>query len=871
MRALDGLDIRRSADERQAMGEGGRATVPLRVLWMRPAVCRRRSVLQVFRVATLALPSISVLALAGQDKQAGEKLFAEKVKPALQAHCLSCHSGSKPSGGLSLESRATLLKGGATGPAFDSPNPTGSLLLRAVNYRGPKMPPRGKLPKATIDAITEWAKLGAPWPEEKAKAAGHGAPVVDEQAKRFWSFRKVARPKIPSVRNVAWARTPIDAFVLSKLEKAGLQPAPEADRRTLLRRASYGLTGLPPSPEEVRAFEMDRSADAWEKVVDRLLASPHYGERWARHWMDVVRYAETNSFERDNPKPFVWRYRDYLIRSLNDDKPYDRQILEQLAGDELPDRTPETLIATGYYRLGAWDDEPADPLQARYDDLDDILTTTGQAFLGLTVNCGRCHDHKTDPFPQRDYYRLLAFFQGVNRYGIRGDDTVERMSLRPISPKEEQDRFRRESEAHRAKLEENRKRLDAIEAVAKADFLPVEHEEFRDEGKRLSLLAKRVPKVLSEGQFLEYRGLTEERDRLRRTPPKGLEMALCVTERAGAVAATHVLMRGNPHAKGEEVQPGFPSVLSPPEPSIVSPGVGAETSGRRLALARWIASSENPLTARVIANRVWQRHFGRGIVRSPNNFGYMGDPPTHPELLDYLASELVGNGWRLKALHKQILMSSTYRMSSTPSAKALAKDPANDLLQRFDMRRLDAEEIRDSILWANGSLDLKTMYGPSVYPEMPAEALAGQSIPGYGWRKATAADETRRAVYIHVKRSLPVPMLASFDSADTDFTCPVRFATTQPTQALGLLNSVWIHKQAARFAEGLLKQAFAGESDRVRVALTRVLQRNPARAEVERGIELIRSLREEHGASEEEALKQFCVVALSLNEFVYLD
>jgi Protein of unknown function (DUF1549)/Protein of unknown function (DUF1553) len=775
--------------------------------------------------------------------------------------------------------------------------------------------------------------MGLPWtpgPESApAPAARPGPPPVDAKAKQFWSFRPVRRPKVPSVKGRAWVRNPIDAFILAKLEKAGLKPAPPASKTALLRRAYYDLIGLPPSPEAVRAFLADRSPSAYEKVVDRLLASPQYGERWARHWLDLVRYAETNSFERDDPKPFAWRYRDYVIRSLNDDKPYDRFVREQLAGDEVPPATPERLIATGYYRVGQWDDEPVDSLQARYDELDDVVTTTGQVFLGLTVNCARCHDHKLDPIPQKDYYQFLAFFQGMRAYGERSAESVAAWSLRPIAPAAERQRFERESTAYRQERLAVETELAGIERTVSGDFTPVEKQDFGDPGKRVAILRKRVPARLSETAFQRYLEVSRRWEEIKKSPPRGIDQALCVTEGGPAPVKTFVLLRGNAHAQADPVEPGFPSVLSPPAP-LMTPPPGGLSCGRRLALASWIASARNPLTARVIVNRVWQYHFGRGIVRSPNNFGFQGTPPTHPELLDWLAATFVATkdegrrtederrrtevdrrrtederrttkverrtgarhsssvirhssspqpstlnpqtalGWRLKALHRLIMLSSAYRMSSRGNAKALAKDPENDRFWRFNMRRLAAEEIRDSVLAVNGSLNPK-MYGPSIYPAIPPEVLAGESIPGKGWPTSPPDEQARRSIYVHIKRSLTVPLLASFDGADTDFTCPVRFATTQPTQALGLLNSSFINRQAGVFAAYVHQQAGEDAAAEVRLALRRTLQREPAASEVARGVRFMAALRSQDQINAPEALRYFCLLALNLNEFVYLD
>lgn len=799
--------------------------------------------------------------------------YETQALPALKANCYSCHGGDAASGGFSLASRASVLRGGVSGSVMLLTKPADSIFIHVINYADRKMPPQGKMPQGQIDILTKWVAMGLPWTPGAVKEAPvikHIIPPpVNAKTMSFWSFRHLKPQIVPIVKAKSWITNPIDAFVLKKLEAAKLTPAPPVGKAALLRRAYYDLVGLPPTPDEVRAFERDTSPRAYEKVVDRLLASPQYGEKWARHWLDLVRYAETNSFERDSPKPFVWRYRDYVIRSLNSDKPYDQFIREQLAGDELPKVTAETLIATGYYRLGQWDDEPSDPAQARYDELDDILATTGQTFLGLTVNCARCHDHKLDPIPQKDYYRMLSFFQGVTRYGDRlpGDRPA---SLRIIATEDEKRRFAAEDAVHKTHLATLEAQRMAIQNSIN-DFSNVDKEELKHEQNRIPLLKKRVPAKLSPESFAEFTTLSKQVTDLTNAPPKGLDEALAVTENSHAPIKTFVLMRGNPHVPGDEVEPAFLSVLAPPKPEIATATSDALSSGRRLALANWIASKDNQLTARVMVNRLWQHHFGRGIVRSSSNFGSLGTPPTHPELLDWLASEFMRNGWKLKPLHKLIMMSSAYRMSSKGNPKALAKDPENELFWRFDMRRLDAEEIRDTVLAVNGSLNAKVMFGPSIYPTIPEEVLAGQSRPGDGWEKSSPEDKARRSIYIHIKRSLTVPLLASFDAADTDASCPVRFATTQPTQALGMINSAFINDQAQLFADSLRKQVSDDMNKQVRLCLWRVLQREPTAGEVGRGVKFIATIRKEQNVSEKDALRYFCLLALNLNEFIYLD
>ena len=832
-----------------------------------------------WQLQLIALVVLSVTPIFGQDQSVdSDEFFDQQVLPILSAHCFKCHGGeAKIKGGLRLTSRDGILEGGELGPTIDLADPESSQLLEAINYEGLEMPPSGKLPPEQLAILARWVKLGAPW-SKTTKDFGHhgdqeepGGPQVDDAARAFWSFQPVTRPSLPAVSDGDWVRNPIDAFILRKLEANGLSPNPPADKVALLRRAYYGLTGLPPSPSDVKSFLRDSSDDAFERVIDRLLQSPQYGERWARHWLDLVRYAKSNSYERDGAKPFVWRYRDYVIRAFNDNKPYDEFVVEQLAGDELPEVTTESLIATGYYRLGLWQDEPVDPKQELYEDLDDLVRTTGEVFLGITIGCARCHDHKLDPIPQRDYYRFLSFFRNVRRYGVRSHQTVVDASLRPIGTEEEIRAHTALIEAHQEQVAQNRKVLGALDKKLRNDLVGVEKDEWKTEAARIELAKKRIGTLLTHQEFDRYVELTKKRDELRTSKPPGLDQALCVKEHGRTCPPTHVLVRGNAHATGEEVQPGFFSVLATPDPEVELPAAGIDSSGRRSVLARWIASPDNPLTARVIVNRIWQHHFGRGIVRSSSDFGFQGTPPTHRELLDWLASEFVAGGWRFKQLHKQIMLSSVYQMSSQANEAALAKDPTNDLFWRVDMRRLSAEEIRDSILAVNGTLNLGQMYGPSIYPRIPADVLAGQSRPGDGWGNSSAQERARRSIYIHTKRSLSVPMIASFDGADTDSSCPVRFNTTQPTQALLMLNSDFLNEQASRFVDFLDQHGSDEAADQVAVALWRILQRLPTASEVNRGVELLDKLRRDYQRTPQDALKQFCLIAYNLNEFVYLD
>jgi hypothetical protein len=785
------------------------------------------------------------------------EFFEKKIRPLLIDRCYSCHSADakKLKGALRVDSRDALLKGGDTGPAIVPGDPEKSLLLKAVRYGDPdlKMPPKQKMPAAQVEDLARWVSLGAPWPGEQASktpATKREGMEISAEDRAYWAYVPVRKPAIPPWRRKDWVTNPIDAFLLARLEAKGLSPAPPASRAVLIRRATYDLTGLPPTMGEIDAFVNDPTPDAYEKLLQRLLASPQYGEKWGRHWLDLVHFAETNGYERDGDKPNAWRYRDYVIRSFNDDKPYDRFIKEQLAGDEMEPRTPEVVIATGYYRLGLVDDEPADRDLAKYDGLDGMLSTTTQVLLGMTIGCCRCHDHKKDPLPQLDYYRLLAFLHGINPTARDGPEAEIVIARDEAAHK-----------AHAAKLQELGTAADAIEK----EYLEKSGE--KDPKNAAKSIKTRGVQVLGKETAGRYESLKKSIDDLKKRQPHE-EKALSVSE-SGRVADTFLLRRGNPRVPGEKVEPGFPRVLGFPEPALPKAGPG-RSSGRRTVLADWIASPANPLTARVMANRLWQHHFGRALVPTSNDFGKLGELPTHPDLLDWLAGEFVARGWKIKDMHRLLMTSSAYRMSSKDDPAAAAKDPSNELFWRFNMRRLTAEELRDSILAVNGTLNLK-MGGPGIFPPLPREVLETSSTPNSAWGKSSPEESARRSVYIKVKRSILVPLLAAHDFADTDSSCAVRFATTVPTQALTLLNSAFMNEQSAIFARRLLKEAGDDPGVQVRAALRWVTQRPPDEREVERGRKLIETLRQKDGLSPERALAGFCLVALNLNEFVYLD
>ncbi|MGE3313480.1 MAG: PSD1 and planctomycete cytochrome C domain-containing protein [Planctomycetaceae bacterium] len=801
------------------------------------------------------------------------EFFETKVRPVFAAKCQKCHAGEKHKGGLSLDSLSAILAGGDSGPALVAGKPEESLLIEALNYNGLEMPPTGKLAEGEIAAITDWVKMGAPWPAEQPGAVTRkGDFQITDDDRNHWSFKPLVRPSVPTIRQPAAAANAIDHFLLARLDEKSIAPNPEADKRSLLRRAWYDLVGLPPSADDVRAFAADDSPLAFERAIDRLLASPHYGERWGRHWLDLVRFAQTNGYERDDEKPEAWRFRDYVIDSLNADKPYDRFLREQLAGDELDDVSRETIIATGFYRLGVWDDEPDDRRTAEFDELDEMLKTTGSAFLGLTLGCARCHDHKFDPLPQEDYYRLLAFFRNVEPYGAALSETHfgpnKKGIFTPLPTGNQVAEWKAREQKLQAELTQLRGQIASIE-------------------KQLNPGTAEAKKKL-EG---EIKRVSEE---LERVP---FEVALSVREPHAGTKATHVLVRGSALSPGKKVEAGLPKIFGGSEATkpvslalnetnkpndwrgMLSELGVQKSPGRRRALADWIVSSDNPLTARVFVNRLWQHHFGRGIVSSSDNFGRAGDKPTHPELLDWLAREFIDGGFRIKKLHRLIMTSNAYRMSSAadnPTAHAI--DPGNELFWRQNLRRLDAEAIRDSVLAASGRLNT-LMTGRGIFPALSQEVLATQSKPGHGWGKSNPVEEDRRSVYIYVKRTLMVPMLEAFDYTNTAETLGVRPITTVAPQALMLLNSEFLRSQAVALTDRATSEGGASDSEFATIAFRRTLGRDPSEQERNVAVEMLAEQRQRFlsktGTTDEtasrEAKRSLCLVLLNLNEFVYVD
>ncbi len=698
------------------------------------------------------------------------------------------------------------------------------------------------------------------------------SPLTPEEA-NHWAWKRPVRPAVPEVQDKGWGKNPIDAFILSKLEESRLRPALPATKEQLLRRVTFDLIGLPPAPEEIDAFLADASPEAWEKLIDRLLASPHYGERWGRHWLDLARFAESNGYEHDEVRPDAWRYRDYVIRSFNADKPYDRFIGEQLAGDEIYPGDTDALIATGFNLLGPDMTDAAEQAQRRQNTLNDMTDTAGLAFLGLTVGCARCHDHKFEPIPQTDYYRLQAFFapaafrhdlviagkeeRAAHEAALKDYDALTRPTRDAMAALQAPYR----EKLHEGKLEKLSDEARAAHRAPAAERTQAQKELVEKTNRLLVITPQELERTFSEADRARHKELQAELKKFDAKKPKPLPVAMGLTD--GSVAKTFLLERGELNSRGEEIHAGFPIALSPNHVSLPAriDTIGEKSTGRRAVLARWIASPENPLTARVLVNRLWQHHFGRGIVASASDFGVRGARPAHPELLDWLAMEFVGPAkpqaaWSIKRMHKLMLMSATYQQSTRPTPEALAKDPDNQLFSRMNRLRLEGEVIRDSLLAISGRLNPKPG-GPGVFPPIPPEVLQGYK----GWTAgADPKDHVRRSVYIFARRNLRFPFLEAFDFPDSNLSCPKRERSTTAPQALALLNAGDVLQAAAAFADRLAKDAGTDEERIVRVYRL-ALGRRPSPLESKVSLEFLK----------ESPLSELCRALFNTNEFIYLD
>lgn len=790
---------------------------------------------------------------------AGIEFFERKIRPILVERCYGCHSAEskKAEGGLLLDSRDGLLKGGDSGPALIVGDPDKSLLLIAVRHsdKDLKMPPDDKLPVVQLTDLATWVKMGVPDPR---KASGSGTAIAPrpklgmslEDGKKFWSFVPVKDTPPPAVKNSAWPRTSVDAFLLARLEKAGIEPAPDADKRTLLRRVTFDLIGLPPTPAELDAFVADNSPKAFENVVDRLLSSPHYGERWGRHWLDVARYSDTSGNSSDYPVPQAHKYRDWVIEAFNRDLPYDQFLREQLAGDLLPSKDDaeryRRITATGYLaiarRFGG------DRMGEFHLTLDDTIDNLGRAMLGTSIACARCHDHKFDPFTTSDYYGLYGIFSST-RYPFPGAEVGRAQAdLIPLMPPTEVDKLVKPYQEKLAKLDAAAKKLDA--ALAEAKKAP----EASDKEKA----AKRAAVEKTTAAIAEAK---KERAKLVEAAPV-VNTAYAVTEAQPANAK--IQLRGDPKRLGDEVPRHFPAVLGNQSLAAKAP-----TSGR-LELAEWIVDPKNPLTARVMVNRIWQHHFGKGIVETPNDFGKQGRAPSHPELLDHLAAKFVAGGWSIKAMHKLILLSHAWQTASVDTPSGLQADPTNELFWKFERRRLEAEEIRDTLLFVSGDLD-ETMGGAHPFP----------AAHTWNWsqhKPFTADYPTRqRSIYLMQQRLKKNRYLALFDGADPSSSTGVRLPSTTPLQALFLMNDPLAHASAEKFAD----RAIAGggnEQARLAAAFRLALVRMPTTDEVAECRDFLQQYRERLTALktpasdiERSSWVAFARAFLSGNELIFID
>ena len=812
---------------------------------MQNAEGRTQKGVYVSRVCSaLAICVCCVSQLTAQDDE-GARFFESKIRPILVKHCYECHGSDLQENKLRVDSLEALNRGGKAGSFIVAGKPEKSLLIAAIGYQVPdlQMPPDKKLGEREIADLTAWVKMGAPHPDRQP-----GGPAVVEkfdlaEGKKFWSFQPVVDHPSPAVKDTAWAKNAIDPFILQPLEAKGLKPAPPADKLTLLRRATFDLTGLPPTPAEIAAFLQDDSPTAFAAVIDRLLESPHYGERWGRHWLDVARYADSNGLDENIAHGNAWRYRDYVIRSLNADKPYDQFLLEQLAGDLLPaDNTAvrqERLIATGFLALGPKVLAEVDETKMEMDILDEQVDTVGRALLGLTFGCARCHDHKFDPIRAEDYYALAGIFKSTRT--MEHFKKIARWWENPLaSPAEVQ---------RKAALD----KLVAEQKAALDALLKKSKDELQAKLKPGEQLPKEFEGQLTAEVQTELKVRREELARLTASAP-AIPTAMGVSE--GQITDVPVHIRGSHLALGEVVPRGFPIVLA----STDQPKLPADRSGR-LELAQWLTRKDHPLTSRVMVNRIWRWHFGQGLVSTPDNFGKLGDRPSHPELLDWLALRFMEGGWSVKQMHRLLMLSQAYQMSSAHDAKGSAADPENRLYWRMPLRRLEAEEIRDALLASSGLLD-----------RAPATSLLHvnnrEFLFDHTSKDGTKYDSLKRSIYLPVIRNNLYDVFQLFDATDATVLDGNRATTVVAPQALFMLNSDLVLAASKNLAENVIAET-ASPSARIESLYLRTFGRSPTPREVERAMAYVEKLGAS-GKDEAEAWASFGHVLMSANEFIYL-
>jgi mono/diheme cytochrome c family protein len=781
--------------------------------------------------------------------QQRQEFFEKRVRPVLVEHCHECHGpGSKVEGDLRVDSRAALLSGGASGPAVKPGDPKASLLVEAINHGGiVQMPPKNKLPPAAIADLTAWVADGAYWPGDSptvaAKRATAPARPFTLDQRQHWAFQPTIDTAPPEVADASWAVTAIDRFILAALESKQLTPAPPADKRTLIRRATFDLHGLPPTPAEVADFLADSSPRAFERVVERLLASPRYGERWGRHWLDLARYADSNGMDENMAMAHAWRYRDWVIRAFNRDLPYDQFVREQIAGDLLPSpdeqETLDRLVATGFLVLGPKMLAEDDPVKMEMDIIDEQVDTIGRTFMGMTLGCARCHDHKYDPISSSDYYALAGIFKSTRT--MENYRVVAMWSERPLAVGP----ALAELTAHEQRTEDAKRALKTLEAEA-ADVAAAGAE---------SLDVGRAKESVDRAK--------QDLERLEKQKPD-LPRALAVAERD--VQDLRVHLRGSHLTLGELAPRQFPRVLA----GDAQPPMPSHASGR-LELACWLTRGDHPLTSRVMVNRIWQAHFGDGLVRTSDNFGLLGERPDHPALMDWLARHFVKSGWSIKQMHRLIMRSSVYRMSAKYDEQSAQLDPENRLRWRASRRRLEAEEIRDAIVAVGGGVD----------PAMGGTLLSNRN---HTYVTSTASindvkyDNQRRSVYLPVVRSAIYEVLSAFDFADPSMSNGKRPTTTVAPQALFMMNSLLIERQTRAMAQRLLSDAVASDGERVASVYECAYGRPPRPEETRRALAFVAEYQSHllsqnvaEANARERAWQALCRVIVSSNEFVHVE
>ncbi len=876
-------------------------------------------------------------------QQDADQKLAQHVVYIFQNHCIQCHGADQKSG-LDLRSREALLKGSNRGAAIIPGNSKDSLLYKYISgAKSPRMPIGGELEEDDIEAIETWIDKGAVWPAtltiKPANAANFKEKEITAEHRKYWAFVKPERAPIPVVKNAAWVKNPIDAFILAELEKKSLRPSAPADKATLLRRVTFDLTGLPPTPKELGDFLNDKSANAYEKIVDRLLNSPRYGERWAQHWLDVVRFGETNGFELDAERPQSWRYRDYVVNALNADKPYDKFLQEQIAGDEIAPNSFETQIATGFLRAGPQHVVAGnlDKAELRQEYLTETMFTIGSGVLGLTVGCARCHDHKFDPILQSDFYKLQSFFAATDNTEFSPASEAEKESYKAalktheekLNPIKEQIReIEKPYEAQirterRAKLEP--RYLQAFDAP-KEKRTPEQKEDARYVERILEIKYEDLLQVLPADVKAKRAALRRKIHDAVWDEPSALPKAQVIADRLDPIPTSFVFKGGEVHTPTREVQPQFPRVLLPPntnEPASISKI--AKSTGRRTALANWLTAPENPLTARVMVNRLWHHHFGRGLVATPNDFGRNGAGVTNQALLDWLAvtfregvadfgmqnadsksspqptiSNSQSKAWSLKRLHKLMVMSATYQQSSAPNPQSAipnpqsvnpqSVDPENKLLWRANRQRLDAEAIRDAILATTGTLT-EQFGGPSV--RVPLEPEVVENIfteyePDNLWPvHPDAKQHTRRSLYLMRKRNVRLPLLVAYDAPDLMSVCGARNISVHSLQALTMLNSDFMLAQSKALTVRLFAEAKSERAMFIKLYQL-ALGRAPRADEIKATMVFLKEHKEILRGRDKQgeqiaqvknltvdkitaaAWVDLCLATLNLNEFVYV-